>query len=1047
MKPILLVMNAFGPYAGRTEVPFGQLGPEGLFLICGDTGAGKTTIFDAVTFALYGEASGSTRTADSMRSNFADPAAKTFAELTFSHLGGIYTVRRNPRYLRPKRGGGTTTENADAELTFPDGRVISGATAVTKEIETLMGIDCRQFRQTAMIAQGEFLRLLLSGSAERAEIFRRVFDTGLYRRVQDSLKAEAQRLGAQMEENARSVFQDAASAEPDGSILTREDLAGFAEAGNVALAGGLLEKILASAAADERQAEETAARKKAGKELAAGLTAKIAVAEQRSRLFTELAQVRARAVELEKQAPAAEKEEAALKRAELARSSVLPAQQSFLREKEAAARLRRTIADAEGKTASLREQKTVLEAALEAERAREPRRTELESDTAALTEALPRYGKAQKAAEEAALLLKEAEEADARALSLADRSTKQRALLEGLARELENLRNAEADFATCEAQGKEEAQSTAAIASVRGKAAEILAGSAARKTLELEYGKAESRFLEASRAAEEADAVFLREQAGLMAAKLADGEPCPVCGSVSHPRKAALTQGAPDEAEVRRLKAESEMQREVLKQAGLRVQEAKAKQESDISNLRSAAETALGDLGECTTVKALKALAEEAQEVSRKKRDALSARLAELREQCRRKRMLETQKKDSEHSLEETAKAMQEADRLRNELHAKAGAKQSEEKTLRGTLAFASEKEARSTLAAEQAELQTLKDALEHAGEACRACENELSAAAAVLDGSHRDLTDQSAREEEARRAYEEKRASAGFASEEDYLAALLSQEEAGKLRSRLESYREERLRTGQSAEHLERETAGLQPVDTAALNEALRKAQEEEEQADEALRGLAARLEGNRRCAGRIKEALNTRETLTRDYEAALDLDRTANGMLTGKPRLSFEQFVQASYFNRILEQANLRLSEMTNGRYELRRREEASDLRVRFGLDIDVMDYYNGAMRDVKSLSGGESFKASLSLALGLSDVVQSGSGGVRIETMFIDEGFGSLDDESRRQAIATLSKLAGGGRLVGIISHVSELKEQIDRRIVVSRGMTGSTLRIVT
>ena len=1046
MKPVLLVMNAFGPYAGRTEIPFDRLGTEGLFLICGDTGAGKTTIFDAVTFALYGEASGSTRTADSLRSNFADPAEKTFAELTFSHLGGTYKVRRNPRYMRPKRGGGTTMENADAELTFPDGRVISGATAVTKEIETLMGIDCRQFRQTAMIAQGEFLRLLLSGSAERAEIFRRVFDTGVYRRVQDALKAEAQRLGTQMEENARSIFQDASSAVPDGVILTPEALAGFAETKNVGLAGELLKKIEASAAADEKLAADAEARKKTGKEQTEKLAAKIAEAEQRSRLFAELAQARTRAGELEKQAPEAERGENRLKHAELARNSVLPAQQAFLREQEAAARLRGAIASAEEKAASLKERQVGLAAAFKAERAREPRRTELETGIAALNAALPQYAKVQEAAEQASRLQKEAEKADAQYRALTDRSAKQKALLSSLTAELETLRSAEADYATCEAQAKAEAQSAAAIETVRKRAGEILAGFAARKKLEQEYGEAEARFLEAGRAAEEADAVFLREQAGLMAAKLSDGEPCPVCGSTSHPHKAVLTQSAPDEAEVRRLKAVSETLREALKQAGLRVQEAKAKQESDTANLRAAAEAALGDLRECGTVKALKIRAEEAAEASRQKQQTLSLRLAELRKQLSRKQALEAQKADSERLLQETAEATEKADRQKNELNAQTGAKQSEEKALRGTLAFASADDAQKALAAQQEELRSLKEAFEHAEEACRACEKDISAAAAVLAGSKEELTTQSAREAEAQRIYGEKRAAAGFASEEDYLAALLPQEEAEALRAKLEAYREECLRVRQTADHLEHETAGLQPEDTAALTEILRKAREEETRAEETLRSLLLRLDGNRRCAGRMKQSLTARGKMTEAYEAALDLDRTANGALAGKQRLNFEQFVQASYFNRILEQANLRLSEMTNGRYELRRREESSDLRVRFGLDIDVMDYYNGALRDVKSLSGGESFKASLSLALGLSDVVQSGSGGVRIETMFIDEGFGSLDDESRRQAIATLSKLAGGGRLVGIISHVSELKEQIDRRIVVSRGMTGSTLRIV-
>lgn len=1047
MKPVLLVMDAFGPYAGHTEVPFRELGSEGLFLVCGDTGAGKTTIFDAVTFALYGEPSGSTRTAESLRSNFADPAEKTYVELTFSHRGSVYRVKRNPRYLRPKRGGGMTAENADAELTFPDGRVCSGATAVTKEIETLMGIDCRQFRQTSMIAQGEFLKLLLAGSSERSEIFRRVFDTGLYLRVQSILKDRAQNLGAQMAENARSILQDAASARPDGKNLTEETLAQFAEQNNVSLAGGLLETLSASVAADEKLAEDTAAQKQKEKDRTTGLTACLAEAKQRNQSFEELTQARTHAAELGQRAPQAEKMEKQLHRAEQAQNLVFPAQQAYLREKEATDNLWKTAGETREKINELTTKLAELAAKREAERKKEPRRTELEAKTAGLSDALPQYEKVCTAQEAEKQLQKQLEDAESRCRAVEEKQKSLKSTLDGLTRELETLKDAEAGRASCEAEAKAEEKASGSIEAIRKKAAEVLSGHAVWQKLKQDYTSAEARFLEEGRRAEEADAVFLREQAGLMAEKLADGEPCPVCGSTSHPRKAVLTQGAPDEAEVRRLKAENEKLRGELEQLGLSVQKAKSTFESDVSNLRSAAEAALGNLDGCKTVKSLQICAEEAAAASAAKRKALAERLALLSAQCRRKAKREEQRKQAENGREEAEVSANDANDRKNRLRAALEAKQSEEKTLRGTLAFQSEQEARKALAAWQDELQEMRKSLEQAEEEHRACENTLSAAQALLKRNAAELETQGARAAEQQRAYEEKRASAGFASEEEYLSARLPEERAEALRKELESYREECRRTRETVERLEKATAGLKPDDTAALSEELEKAQAGEAQADEELRGISLRLDGNRRCAQRMKQSLAARAKLIEAYETALDLDRTANGSVPGRQRLNFEQFVQAAYFTRILEQANLRLSEMTNGRYELRRREEATDLRVKFGLDLDVMDYYNGCLRDVKSLSGGESFKASLSLALGLSDVVQSGSGGVRIETMFIDEGFGSLDDESRRQAIATLSKLAGGGRLVGIISHVSELREQIDRRIVVSRGLTGSSLRIMT
>jgi exonuclease SbcC len=1045
MKPVLLVMNAFGPYAKRTEVPFEKLGPEGLFLICGDTGAGKTTIFDAVTFALYGEPSGSTRTAESLRSNFADPTEKTFVELTFTHRGKRYRVKRNPRYQRPKRGGGMTAENAEAELIRPDGTVGSGATAVTREMEELMGIDCRQFRQTSMIAQGEFLKLLLAGSAERSEIFRRVFDTGLYRRMQDSLKERAQYLGAQMEENARSILQDASSARPDGIILTDEMLKRFTGQNNVNLAGGLLEQMTASVAADEKKAAETDVRKQKAKDLAADLTARIAEAEQRNRSFEELKQARARAAELENRAEEMQEAGKKLRRAERAQNLVFPAQQSYLREQAASGRLSRTVTETKERIDGLTAKLASLAGTLDAERAKEPRRTELEAKAAGLAAALPQYEKVRAAKERAAQIQKEFENAEKQGGDFQSRRDSLKTKLNGFARELETLKDAETGRVACEAESRAEEQNAVSLSAIRKKAEEVVCGHSAWQKLKQSYRAAEARYLEAGRRAEEADAVFLREQAGLMAEKLADGEPCPVCGSTAHPHKASPTEGAPDEAEVRRLKTEGEKLREELKQAGFRTQEAKAKYESDTSNLRSSAEAVLGNLDGCGTVKLLESRVEEARAALREKQEKLAERLASLRAQCERKAWLEGQRKKTEISLEEAEDTAKRAEEQRNRLQAALESKKSEEEALRGTLAFPSAEEAQKALAAWKAELRAMKESLEQAEQAHRSCENDLSAAKAVLAGSAAELDSQTAREREAQCEYAEKRAAAGFVSEGDYLAARLPEERAEELRQALESYREECVRVRETVGRLEQATAGKQPEDIGALRQVLVQAQAGETEADGTLRGISLRLDGNRRCAGQMKRSLEQRAKLNKAYESALDLDRTANGSLPGRQRLNFEQFVQAAYFNRILEQANLRLSEMTNGRYEFRRREEATDLRVRFGLDLDVMDYYTGCPRDVKSLSGGESFKASLALALGLSDVVQSGSGGVRIETMFIDEGFGSLDDESRRQAINTLSKLAGGGRFVGIISHVSELKEQIDRRIVVRRGMTGSTLQL--
>ncbi|HEX3018345.1 MAG TPA: SMC family ATPase [Caproicibacter sp.] len=1045
MKPLNLVMNAFGPYAGRTEVLLWELGPEGLFLVCGDTGAGKTTIFDAITFALYGEASGCTRTAETMRSNFADPTEKTFVELTFSHADKIYRVERNPRYQRPKRGGGTTWESPDAVLTRPDGTVCSGATAVTKEIVELMGIDCRQFRQTSMIAQGEFLKLLLADSAERSDIFRRVFDTGIYRRIQDNLKARSQELGNRMSENARAVLQDAGSIQPDGRILTPELLERFSEQNNVNLAKGLLEQLSLSVAGDEKTSEGITEQRKKVKDLIGTLTSRIAAAEQLNKSFEELEQAKKRSAELESRAQEMVKGEKRLQNAERAQTLVFPAQQSYFREKAASEHLKSAISETRGQIQNLGEKLTAAAAALEAERANDPRRAGLEGKISGLSAALPQYEKVQaiqnRAKElqgELTAILKQCEESGRKQEKLKSEQ-------DTLAKQLEGLKDVEVSCVSCEAKVQAEEQNISKLEQIQKNIKDILNTSSLWKACKEKYPETERLYREANQKAEESELAFFREQAGLMASKLSEGTPCPVCGSTVHPHKAVAAEQAPDEAELKKLKSVRDRYQKELNQASLELSKTKAKLDADLTNLRSTAEAVLGDLTGYKTVKPLETLTADALAKSKAKHAELLRMLSVLKEQCGQKNKLAEQQKETADSLTAAEAEAKKLDERKNSVQTALESKKSEADALRGTLEFESAELAKKALAGWQKDLAAMKQVLENAEQAHHACENGLAAAKAVLAESEKNLTAQSELEEKKYSEYLEKLASAGFAGEEDYSAALLSPEQVESLKQVLTSYRDECRSVQEAVARLQKETSGKTPGDLKALQDALLEAHNNESAAEKEFHEISVRLDGNRRCEERIKKALSEREKLNEAYECALDLDKTANGSLPGRQRLNFEQFVQAAYFNKILEQANIRLSEMTGGRYALLRRETASDLRSHFGLDIDVMDYYTGQPRDVKSLSGGESFKASLALALGLSDVVQNRSGGVRIETMFIDEGFGSLDDESRRQAIATLSELAGG-RLVGIISHVSELKEQIDRQIVVRRGMTGSTLQLV-
>lgn len=1046
MKPVLLVMNAFGPYAGRTEVPFSELGPDGIFLICGDTGAGKTTIFDAITFALYGEASGSTRTVDSLRSNFAAPDAKPSVELTFTHVGKRYKIVRSPRYQHPKRGGGVATTAADADLTLPDGSVVSGATGVTHAVTDLLGTDCRQFRQTSMIAQGEFLKLLLADSAERSEIFRRVFSTDFCRKIQDCFRARKQSLETQMEENSRSVFQDASAARPDGKNLTAQDLASFASEQNVSLAPDLLTKILSAAKADEKAEQTLTKRRSDERKRVSELVSRLMEGAQRNRLLGDLEQAQRHAGELQKRAASADEGEKRLRRAGQADSIVSPARDAYLRERKSLEEQKCTLADANARIVSLAAKKQDLSAALEAENAREPRRTKLEQNISVLSAAVPQYEKARALRTEAANLAQELSAAQSSLESAREGQTAQQAERDGAVKALDTLGDAETRRVACDADLKRQQQAGDRLDAVAQGIAEIYRTKSEWDKKLNDYNAEEPVFQKAKMRADEAELAFLRGQAGIMAAKLRDGDPCPVCGAVHHPDPAKAGANAPDEAALRRLQKEKERQHQELLRQSLDLQKLGTKFKENLRGLRSAASAVMGDLSDCKTVRDLQRRVAGAQESLRAKVEGLGKQLKAAEADCAAVRQFTERRKRAEASLEAARKSVEALGGRVSALTAAYEAKNAEARTVAQSLSFGSAELAEEALAGWKRELAALKAALEAAQKSCRDCENNLAAAEALSSQSKKALADATAREDAVKKYYLAKLAEAGFSGENDYLAARLSPQDADALRNRLESYREDLARTRGTVERLGQETAGQKPADLTALQNEQKSAQDAENAADAELRSTTLRLDVNRRCAEHIRGALTARASLNRSYESALDLERTANGTIPGRQRLTFEQFVQAAYFGRILEQANLRLSAMTGGRYALLRREEATDLRLRFGLDLDVVDNYNGKPRDVKSLSGGESFQASLALALGLSDVVQDFSGGVRIETMFVDEGFGSLDEEALRQAVGTLVSLGKGGRLVGIISHVSELREQIDRQIVVRRGAGGSTLHIV-
>ncbi|QAT50654.1 SMC family ATPase [Caproiciproducens sp. NJN-50] len=1047
MKPLNLVVSAFGPYAGRVELPMREFGSGGLFLICGDTGAGKTTIFDAISFALFGEVSGSTRTLDTLRSNFSEPDTKTFVELLFSHGGKEYKILRNPSYKRPKkRGAGEATETADAVLTLPDGSVRTGSSRVTQEIVGLLGIDHRQFKQVAMIAQGEFLDLLLAESAERAEIFRRVFSTDLFRRVEELLKTRELELRRGWEESARGILQDAALIRPGENSALEEALSACLGENDVNLIPQVLQ-LLSAANADDAGELKAAENELAGsRDRVSGLIASLAAARQTAQAFESLESAKKHHAELLEQGGEMERQAKALRAAEQAGSRVTPARSALLREQKALQALEEEIAALAGKIATADAALGGLKAAAAAEREKEPEREKLSGAIGTLSSVLPGYRKAELLERQTVELERSLAGQDTLLGSLSEKKKTLAEVRDRLRAELEGLADAEVERLACKTAEENARRTCEALSGILDSVGNIRKLIDGYRSTRNGYLKEEAAYREANASCDLAERAFLRQQAGLLASGLADGAPCPVCGSTSHPRPAVLDGPAVTEEQLRRLKAERDRHHGALESAGLKLKAAETRILSDRENLRKSVNDLLGGVTGDENVQALEQRALQVRAQAEQDRTQALAKLGAQEKRCRRKSECSARLGLTEKDLADADRELETLTGKRNSFSASLEAKRAETMSARASLPFPTEREAEQKLDELNRTLTAMKQSLQKAEDAYRSCLGEREGAAAVLEDNRKRVGLTRTQAEGLEQEYRLRLTEAGFRTEEEYLACILPAEQMERLRQNQTDYRDDRLRTEDMIRRLTAETSGKTPSDLAGLEQELAREQQEQLSRESAFHTLSAHLENNQGVQRRISRSLADRKDLEEKYARIRGLSRTANGEQSGKQKLDFEQYVQAAYFGRVLQQANRRLSAMTNGRYVLLRRENPSDLRSRSGLEIDVLDNYNGKTRDVRSLSGGESFKASLSLALGLSDVVQSFAGGVRIETMFIDEGFGSLDDESRQQAIATLAGLAEGDRLVGIISHVAELREQIDRQIIIQKGVCGSKIRIV-
>ena len=1054
MKPTKLTLSAFGPFSDCVELDLTQLDGQGLFLITGDTGAGKTTLFDAICFALYGEVSGPYRPVEHLRSDFAAPDAQTFVQLEFVHRGKTYTLKRNPAYERPKlRGSGTVKEKPDALLTRPGEPPVQGVRQVNTAVRELLGIDCAQFKQVGMIAQGEFMKLLNASTDEREGILRQVFATQKYQNLTNALQAAAsdarkacENQNLLMLERFRQVDCPETSAKKAGIVeLKRADTPALLPQMQAALAA-LLEEDKAEldrlepALAQAQQALEHATRLEEQAKAAQGT---------RQRLKAE----RAELTQLQAKAPEMQQREEAFRRSEAALKQVKPLADRADGAAAAEAKARRELEALAPRLEQAQQNEAAALTRLEQAKAAQPEVKDLDQKLTLLEQQLPLYHQHQKAAEALAALEAKTKTAEADLNDAKQAAETSEQALGQTHRELDELKEVPLQLEQIRNRYKDLTGVKNALANWQAAAEEERTAAENLHTAQQDYQEKQEAFQQA-----EAHAAGLRRRlddcrAGLLARDLSEGMPCPVCGAVHHPAPAALPDEPVTEADLQA----AEEAREA----------ARGEKEQAVNN--SASTGAANKAAREHTARQWQLFAEQWQELALtpplpsegpapepdQLAGALTKALADCEAEGKRLRAQDDRRKKLEKLLptqEEAARAEAEKrDNLRDAL-AKLTADTASAKTRADQLAQGLEWPSEQASLAQKTEWVNRRTALL----------NEQTDSQAAYDTAQKTLNDLNEEKAKKSAVLKEKAAQAqasareldeilhrlAFADRADYEAALCTEEELKADREELDQYQND-LRTAEAAVATLEKEAANQPQPAAPLpqlEERHRAADRKFYELNQANSTVSARKKANQAIADALSRLAKESEQARHKADLLTHLYNTVKGKQAGKVNLSFEAYIQAYYFERVVEAANRRFEAMSEGRYLLRRRDDSVSISGKNALVLDVLDHYTGKLRPVSSLSGGESFKAALCLALGLSDVIQAGSGGVEIDALFVDEGFGTLDEASLDKALEVLLGLAGPGKMVGVISHVPELKDRITRQIVLKKGALGSTARIV-
>lgn len=1037
MKPLKLTMQAFGPYAGTETIDFRQLESRTMFVISGKTGSGKTTIFDGISYAIYGKASGEDRNGTDLRSQFAQDDLLTEVSLEFSLRQKTYLITRSPQQEKKKKNGeGTTMLGAKAELYLIDENgeqqlLASNVREVDEKIKEIMIIDSNQFRQILMIPQGEFRKLLTSDSKDKEIILQRLFHTEVYKKVEEKLKEEATVLKKSVEDQVEKRNTALRSIKASENPELKE----YIEAGSVndMLIMPLL-KLEIEAMADkleqlnldriERQKERDS---------------------QQERLFeaqTTLKQLETlEELRLKKENLAGQQENFKRKEAEadLAKKAALLATQEqlchrlkadcdsltdqaeeiskkimFFTEKLAKAELehqqqldrepeRKAASEHKNKLENIRDDVMVFASIAKSV-------DELSQNLHTSKQEREKAEQTIKAAEERLKSLQAEKEASEKAqLSLLENDRR----LEKLQFELDKLQK------------------------MQSHSQKVGIANQAYNQKKEAYNNAKARFEDSKATVNALEQNWLHSQAAVLAASLHEGVSCPVCGSEHHPKPAkASDEFIPTEED---LKAAREQAAKLDKEKSI-TEKAFIEAEANLNSLTAAAEELTSEIKSFRPDFKTDDLTDVIMQIQSDQWNVQEEqKKIAIKVNSQEKIILEMKR------FEDGIEKLQKQQKTMEENYHQMVIQYTEKRT---TLERITEKIPEDMRSIEMFE-KKLSDAirlqeqldflLEQARKTYQEAKEHLGTVKARGEDAEKRLKEKNDELNAERDLFKNNMIAQGFDNFQLYHQAKKPERDIQLLDTEIRNYREELRSVSDRYDEMAKMLQDVKKPDIESLQKEFSNLNEKIKQADEAYQDLNLKKRDNQ-SVFEIVESLNEQmKVLEERYKLVGHLYEISKGQNTY--RITFERFVLAAFLDDILSEANVRLNKMTSGRYRLLRKTDRSKGNVQSGLELLVLDAYTGQERHVKTLSGGESFKAALSLALGLADVVQNYAGGVSLETMFIDEGFGTLDPESLDQAIEALIDIQSSGRLVGIISHVPELKERIDARLEVISTQTGS------